>query len=71
MQMILKKLPRVDILLTLLFVAVVYITLNIIGINTTYVFIALLGAVEWATQFILPWIVLYWVIRLIKSYESK
>lgn len=36
-------------------------------INTT----AIPNGIEWATKFILPWIVLYWFIRLIKSIEEK
>ena len=27
--------------------------------------------VEWATKFILPWVILYWLIRLVKSFEDK
>ncbi|ARK32257.1 hypothetical protein [Halalkalibacter krulwichiae] len=30
-----------------------------------------LGMIEWATKFILPWIILYWLIRLILSLEKK
>ncbi|WP_169907782.1 hypothetical protein [Priestia abyssalis] len=27
--------------------------------------------IEWATKFILPWIILYWFIRLVKNLEKK
>ena len=27
--------------------------------------------VEWATKYILPWIILYWFIRLVKSLENN
>lgn len=27
--------------------------------------------IEWITKFILPWIILYWVIRLVKALEKS
>ncbi|KZE37252.1 hypothetical protein AV656_11820 [Bhargavaea cecembensis] len=27
--------------------------------------------VEWATKYILPWIILYWLVRLVRSIEKK
>jgi hypothetical protein len=29
------------------------------------------NVIEWATKFILPWIILYWFIRLVKNLEKK
>jgi len=31
----------------------------------------LLTAFVWVTKYVLPWIVLYWLIRIIKAYERK
>ncbi|RHW34475.1 hypothetical protein D1B32_04735 [Oceanobacillus profundus] len=36
-------------------------------INTSYV---IPNLIEWATKFILSWITLYWIIRLVKSIEK-
>jgi len=27
--------------------------------------------IEWATKFVLPWIILYWLIRLVKGIEKN
>ncbi|WP_226666271.1 hypothetical protein [Metabacillus litoralis] len=27
--------------------------------------------IEWATKFVLPWVALYWLVRLIKVFEKK
>lgn len=53
-----------DIVLLLL----LWFVLDFVGVNITYVVPIL---IEWATKFILPWILLYWLIRLIKSLEKK
>ena len=45
-----------------------WLTLPLIGINSSYI---IPNVIEWATKFILPWIVLYWIIRLIKNLEKK
>lgn len=29
------------------------------------------NVIEWATKFILPWIILYWIIRLVKVLEKS
>lgn len=31
----------------------------------------LLAAFAWATKFVLPWIVLYWLVRFIQAYERR
>jgi len=46
----------------------IWIILYLYGINSSY-FIP--NVIEWATKFILPWIMLYWLIRLIKNLETK
>lgn len=38
------------------------------GINTSYV---IPYVIEWSTKFILPWLVLYWIIRLVKAFEKN
>ncbi|QFG00091.1 hypothetical protein PB01_15360 [Psychrobacillus glaciei] len=45
-----------------------WVTLPFLGIKTTF-FIPIL--IEWATKFILPWILLYWIIRLVKGLEKN
>ena len=47
---------------------VLSLILPFIGINTSYV---IPNLIEWATKFILPWILLYWIIRLVKSLEKN
>lgn len=71
MQISMNKLPWKDVLLGLILIAVLYITLPYFGINSFSIVLALIGMVEWGTKYILPWIVLYWGVRLIKSLESK
>ncbi|WP_342604180.1 hypothetical protein [Peribacillus sp. FSL E2-0159] len=41
--------------------------LPLFNINSSYL---IPNVIEWATKFILPWIVLYWIIRLIKNLEK-
>ena len=38
------------------------------NINILYLFP---NVIEWSTKFILPWIILYWVIRLAQIFENK
>ena len=45
-----------------------YVLLPTFGINTSYL---VPRVIEWATMFVLPWIILYWFIRLVKSFENK
>ncbi|WP_245831856.1 hypothetical protein [Oceanobacillus senegalensis] len=37
------------------------------GINASFV---IANAIEWSTKFILPWVALYWGIRLVKALEK-
>lgn len=50
------------------FVLILWLILELIGVNMPHVVPSLL---EWITQFILPWIILYWLIRLIKGIEKR
>ncbi|KMY44844.1 hypothetical protein AC622_11960 [Bacillus sp. FJAT-27916] len=38
------------------------------NINISYL---LPNGIEWSTKFILPWIILYWVIRLVQMLKHK
>ncbi|QST01017.1 hypothetical protein IMZ31_05455 [Pontibacillus sp. ALD_SL1] len=58
-----------DILLVVVAVVVLYVTAPYFGVNPYSVIIFMFGMVEWVTKYILPWIVLYWAIRLIKNLE--
>jgi hypothetical protein len=44
-----------------------FITLPFFGIENFIVF----SLIEWTTKFVLPWVVLYWLIRAIKVLEKK
>ncbi|MBD1224710.1 hypothetical protein [Virgibacillus halodenitrificans] len=43
------------------------LVLELLGINTAII----PAVIEWTTTFILPWIGLYWLIRLVKSLEKR
>lgn len=45
-----------------------WIILELFKINSAYV---MPNMIEWATKFILPWLFLYWLIRLTKNIERK
>ncbi len=55
-------------LVIILIIAINYLLLPIFNINTFGLFPRL---VHIATTYILPWIFLYWLIRLVKAIESK
>ncbi|EJS72502.1 hypothetical protein [Bacillus cereus] len=55
-------------LIIILIILINYLLLPIFNINTAGLFPRLLGIV---TTYILPWIFLYWLIRLVKAIESK
>jgi hypothetical protein len=48
-----------------------FAALNVVFPYFGYQFYFILEFVEWTTKFIFPWIVLYWVIRVIKAVEKK
>ncbi len=57
-----------NLIIGILILAALWFTLPFIGINAPSV---LPNLIEWATKFILPWIVLYWIIRLVKCLEKN
>ncbi|WP_347860936.1 hypothetical protein U0355_09530 [Salimicrobium sp. PL1-032A] len=71
MNISINKIAWKDIILGLMFIVVLYLTLPYFGISRLSIALTLVGIVEWATKYILPWIVLYWGIRLIKNMESN
>ena len=46
---------------------VLTLLLHLIGISVSILYSPV---IEWATKFILPWILLYWIIRFIKNSEN-
>ncbi|ENQ3104371.1 hypothetical protein SAMN04488168_1058 [Bacillus sp. 491mf] len=60
--------PLYLILLSIFFLLLIYFLLPIIGINAYWLLSSLLS---FSTLYILPWIFLYWFIRLVKAIESK
>lgn len=38
------------------------------GVNTSFI---ISNLIEWSTKFILPWIILYWIIRLVRVLERS
>ncbi|WOV83011.1 hypothetical protein PGH26_08650 [Sporosarcina jeotgali] len=68
-----KRSKRMDgtttsIIIALVIVAGIWFALGILGVNGFYLVPRL---IEWATMFILPWVALYWLVRLIKALEKK
>ncbi|GAB3058041.1 hypothetical protein [Virgibacillus ainsalahensis] len=57
-----------NIIITIVILLGLWFALDFIGVNASYLVPKL---IEWATKFILPWMVLYWFIRLIKSLEKR
>ncbi|MGE7881031.1 hypothetical protein [Bacillus sp. NPDC094077] len=55
-------------LIIILIILINYLLLPIFNINTAGLLPRLLGIV---TTYILPWIFLYWLIRLVKAIETK
>lgn len=43
-----------------------WVVFDLANINASYI---IPNIVEWSTKFILPWIFLYWFIRLVKTKE--
>jgi hypothetical protein len=44
-----------------------FLLLPFFGIDSIIVF----RIIEWTTKFILPWVFLYWLIRMVKTLEKK
>ncbi|MFD2706663.1 MULTISPECIES: hypothetical protein [Salibacterium] len=48
-------------------IAAFFVLLQIAGVDVRLWVIII---VEWSTKFVLPWIVLYWLVRWVKSVEK-
>lgn len=46
---------------------ILYWALPFLGLDSTAIFIG----IEWITKFILPWIFVYWFMKLVKILEQK
>ena len=57
----------IKIIIGIIILIALWLILCFFKINTSYV---IPNLIEWATKFILPWITLYWIIRLVKSIEK-
>lgn len=66
-----RKIAWKDVIIGLAFIVVLYFTLPSFGVQPNFILFTLMAIAEWITKFILPWIVVYWAIRLIKHLESK
>ncbi|MFD4820534.1 hypothetical protein [Peribacillus butanolivorans] len=56
-----------NLIIGIIVLLVIWLILPLFNINSSYL---IPNVIEWATKFILPWIVLYWIIRLIKNLEK-
>ncbi len=56
-----------NLIIGIIVLLVLWLILPLFNINSSYLIPIV---IEWATKFILPWIVLYWIIRLIKNLEK-
>ncbi|MET3322360.1 UNVERIFIED_ORG: hypothetical protein ABIC97_005496 [Peribacillus simplex] len=56
-----------NLIISIIVLLVLWLVLPLFNINSSYL---IPNVIEWATKFILPWIVLYWFIRLIRNLEK-
>ncbi|USK80086.1 hypothetical protein LHV56_25485 [Peribacillus frigoritolerans] len=56
-----------NLIIGIIVLLVLWLILPLFNINSSYL---IPNVIEWVTKFILPWIVLYWIIRLIKNLEK-
>ncbi|MDQ0884808.1 hypothetical protein ABIE66_004817 [Peribacillus sp. B2I2] len=56
-----------NLIIGIIVLLVLWLILPLFNINSSYL---IPNVIEWATKFILPWIVLYWIIRLTKNLEK-
>ncbi len=56
-----------NLIIGIIVLVVLWLILPLFNINSSYL---IPNVIEWATKFILPWIVLYWFIRLIRNLEK-
>ena len=57
-----------NLIIGVLVLVALWFTLPFIGIDAPYV---IPNLIEWATKFVLPWVFLYWIIRVVKTLEKK
>ncbi|WP_010530585.1 hypothetical protein [Lentibacillus jeotgali] len=62
------NIPIINIVIDIALILLLWFVLDFMNVNISYV---VPNLIEWATKFILPWIGLYWLIRLIKIFEKK
>ncbi|WP_078551582.1 hypothetical protein [Bacillus alkalicellulosilyticus] len=65
---------KLDITHTLKYIIIsiaIVIGLYLIMSVFNYTFYSIFHFIEWMTKYILPWVVLYWLVRAIKAYETK
>lgn len=68
-----RRSKRMDRLTTNIFIIIVillglWLAIEILGVNAFYLVPRL---IEWTTMFILPWVVLYWLVKLVKIQERR
>ncbi|MEY9869360.1 hypothetical protein ABIE66_004739 [Peribacillus sp. B2I2] len=56
-----------NLIIGIIVLLVLWLILPLFNINSSYL---IPNVIEWATKFILPWIVLYWIIRFTKNLEK-
>ncbi|WP_081625577.1 hypothetical protein [Bacillus sp. 123MFChir2] len=66
--MTIRSKPLYLILLSIFFLLLIYFLLPIVGIDA---YVLLSSLLSFSTLYILPWIFLYWFIRLVKAIEAK
>jgi hypothetical protein len=55
-----------DLLSAFIIIIVLLLLLPFLGLNTNIVF----RMVEWSTKFILPWLGLFWLVKMVKALEQ-
>ncbi|MEC2158485.1 hypothetical protein [Virgibacillus halodenitrificans] len=56
-----------NLIIGIVILLILFIVLPLFGINNFFIF----DLIEWATKFVFPWVVLYWLIRTVKYLEKK
>ena len=59
---------KINIITAVVILIVLWFSLDFLGISVSFL---VPGLIEWATKFILPWVLLYWFVRLIKVLERR
>lgn len=57
-----------NLIIAIIVLFVLWLILPLFGINSSFV---IPNIIEWSTKFILPWIIMYWLIRLVKVLEKS